>query len=468
MAYNQQITDGESGAGGVTKINDYWQRVRYPEDYGAVADGVADDDTPLSEYFTQLSLGINKSIGASVKTIYLTSGKYTIEGTPTIKFPGVVKRTASSAQTPLFTLDLGTANFTEIDLNADGNSSNTNPGIGFYLNGGNANVKARHTLAATHFDTGIFITNIIEKTHIDAFPNICGVGVEVNNDGSAATPDEISLRIFAGGCDQVFKATGTEKISGNLYLNSEGGEDATKYNVDIQNGVWSAIGEVRGCEGGGLSVTTTAAQSVIAKGLTLFGAGSGAALPAVMSDSATCVLDLSLALHNWTDGLWIKRCAGGSFAHITKRDSGSTGTGLRIGDFANSKQAAFNFKGVLFGQTYALHLDYATNSSVDIDLIIDGGGILISANSSGNRININKASSGTVITNNRTQNDNTIIYKGNYSNAELELINGGTFFKGMIVEASSDTTVYGRLFWNGSNWKSENGLTYNTGTNTWS
>lgn len=470
MAYQQNISDHEGGASGITKLNDYMARAIYPEDYGAVGDGVADDVTELTEYFSQLSSGSNKSKGSSKKTIYLTSGEIVINSTPNIDFPGLIKRTAASTADVMVTMSLGTANYTEISMNVDGNNNNANPVIGFILDSGTANIKSKHTLAARYCDTGILITDNVEKIQLDAYVTSCIKGVEVFNDGSPDTPDEISVRITGAAIENVFTASGTEKISGKVEFNCEGNNDNTKYSVEHQNGNWSYHGELRG-RYGGFNITGLNALSASFDMIMLAEGTDGANLEALLIDAGN--LDCSgkiVLVNDWDAGCWVKSCNSASLK-IIKNDAGSTGTGLRIGDFDNTKQVTgfiLEEGSILFGITMALNLDYSTSGTFNISGILDGGGITIGANSSKNRILIAHANLATVITNNRTQLDNIIVYRGVYSNAELEQINGGTFIKGMIVEASADTSVYGRLFWNGSNWKSENGLIYNTGTNTWS
>lgn len=468
MAYNQQISDGESGAGGVTKINDYWQRVRYPEDYGAVGDGVADDDTPIGEWVTQLNGGSNKARGSSIFTTYLISTIKQFTRNVIIDFPGTIKRTTASTISTILQFSFGSAGFTSVAINVDGNSLNANTVTGILIDSGSNNTKSRHRLGAQSCTTGVKITGNVEKlvAACDIRSNV--VGVNINNDGSANTPDEIYLELAGADNDTFLLSDGTEKTSYIAnFQGCEQADDNTKYAIDHQNGVGTIMGGIRGVHGG-VMVTTNSALQFKFDNFRLYGKGAGSDLRPILVDAANCLISGQTDLYEWEEGIWIKLCANGSNLKVGKRDTGSVGTGLRIGDFANTKLTSFNFEGTLFGSVYNLHLDYARGSYINILNTIDAGTILISANSDNNTILIPKSSSTKLITNNRTELDNTIIYKGCFTNAELELINGGTFIKGMVVEASADTSVYGRLFWNGSNWKSENGLTYNTGTNTWS
>jgi hypothetical protein len=464
----------DSAYTGSLKINsnftEIYDREIYPEDYLALGDGVTDDVVGLTNYFTQLSSGINKSKGSSKKSIYLTSGEVVINSTPFINFPGLIKRTDASTADVMVTMGLGTANYCEINLNVDGNTLNNNPVTGFTINTGAANIKSKHVLSARFCDTGIVVRDNVEKIQLDAYVTSCIRGVNVHNDGSPNTPDEINIRITGGNVENVFVASGTEKITGHVEFNVEGNNDNTKFSVEHQNGSWGYRGELRG-RYGGFNITGINALSATFD-VVMYAEGTfGANLEALLVDAGN--LDLSgkmLLYSNWNAGVWIKSINSASFKLI-KADGGSTGTGLRIGDFSNGKQVTgflLEDGSVLFGTTMALNLDYSTSGTYNLSAILDGGGITIGANSSKNRIFISHSFRSTIITNNRTQNDNLIVYRGVYSNAELEQINGGTFIKGMIVEASADTSVYGQLFWNGSNWKSMDGKTYNTTTNVWS
>lgn len=457
---------------GSDKINEnfteLYAREIYPEDYGAEGDGTTDDSAALTSYFAELSSGANKSIGKSRRAIYSTSGEITINSTPFIVFPGLIKRTDASVADVMVSMSLGTANYTEINMNVDGNTLNANPVTGFVFDSGAANIKSKHTLSARYCDTGILITDNVEKIQVDAYVTSCTTGVEVHNDGSSDTPDEISLRISGGAVENVFVASGDQKISGQVEFNMEGNNDDTKYSVEHQNGSWSYRGELRG-RYGGFNITTLNALSANLDVIMYAEGTDGANLEALLVDAGNLDLSGKMLLYSeWNAGCWIKRVNSASIK-IIKADGGSTGTGLRIGDSAGGTTVTgfvLEEGSILFGATMALDLDLSASGTFHFGNV-DAGGIRIRSGSSKNRILIPHHLRTTAITNERTQLDNLIFYKGVYSNTELEAINGGTFIKGMIVEASADTTVYGRLFWNGSNWKSENGLTYNTGTNTW-
>lgn len=468
MAYQQAIEDGNSGATAATKLNDYMARIIYPEDYGAVGDGVADDNTPIADLVTQLNDGTNKSKASSKNTTYLISTVKQLTRNAAIDFPGLIKRTAATTMDTILRLSFGSAGFTQVKVNVDGNSANANTVTGILIDSGSNNTKSEHELGAQECDIGIKITGNVEKIVAKCAIRSNVVGVNINNDGSANTPDEIFLELQGADNDTFILADGTEKISYHaVFKGCEQSDDNTKYVVDHQNGVGKISGVHRGGHGGA-SVTTNSALKFTFDNFTFYGKGAGSDLRPVLVDAANCQVTGSIELYEWEEGIWVKTCANGSTLRVGKRDTGSVGTGLRLGDFSATKLASFDFKGTLFGTVYALHLDYSRQSTIDVLNIIDGAGILISANSDNNKVYLPKSARATVITNNRTELDNIISYKGVFTNAELEEINGGTFIKGMRVEASADTSVYGELFWNGTNWQSADGKTYNTGTNTWS
>lgn len=439
----------------------------YPEFYGAVGDGSTDDATDLAEFFTTLSSGANKLIGWMRRSVFMTSIKQTISNTPIILGYGTIKRTLASTIDTIVEMSLGTGGITEIRLNVDGNADNANTCIGTLINSGANNTKAKHELSAKNTTTGHKLMGNVEKVNINYWVSNHTIGVNVHNDGSSATVDEANLMIEGSDCDTFFLADGTEKMSGQVTFSCEQGESSTLFAIDQQNGYWSYKGEIRGVKNG-VKITTTSSYAA-SFDLILIGKGALSVLQALLCESATCILKGNLTLAEWNEGVWIKKCAGGSSLQINKRDSGSTGTGLRVGDFANGGQvASFTLHpSQLFGSTNALHLDYSTNNTFHVENIWEGG-ITISANSGGNTIILSKGLRTKTITNSRTQKDNIILFKGLYTNSELESITA--LFNGVRVEGIANQPSYGQIYYNESDaaWHSTSGLTYNTTTNTWS
>lgn len=475
MGQQQTILGTDNLSQGKNKINANFTQLYgldlYPEYYGAVGDGTTDDFTALGSYFTQASSGTNKSIMQARRATYMTSGALTITGTPTIRFsPGVIKRTTASTATPIVTMNLGTAGIVETDINVDGNSANANTVVGINITAGSNNTKSVHTLSALECDTGIKLEGNVEKINLNTYLRSNVIGFNIHNDGSANTVDEAKINITGSDNDTHFQATGTEKISYSVTFNVEQADDNTKYAIDQQNGDGTFSGVVRGSAGGGISVTTTSSLNTVFNDLFLYGVQAGSALQAVLVDAANDLTSGKVTLSQWNDGVWIKTCKSGSSLEIKKRDTGATGTGLRVGDFANSKEVvAFTLQpgSNLFGSTNALHLDYATNCTFNIEQMLEGN-ITISANSSGNTINLNKGLRNRTVTNNRTQDDNVIFYKGLFTNAEIEEIT--TPHSGMYLQGCTDAAVRGQIIFyleSTSRWTATNGLDYNAGTNTW-
>jgi hypothetical protein len=442
----------------------------FPEDYASAGDGTTDDFIGLGSYFTQASSGTNKSIMKARRATYMTSGALTITGTPTIRFsPGVIKRTAASTATPIVTMTLGTAGIVETDINVDGNSANANTVVGINITAGSNNTKSVHTLSALECDTGIKLEGNVEKINLNTYLRSNVIGFNIHNDGTSNTVDEAKINITGADNDTHFLATGTEKISYDVHFNVEQADDPTKYAIDIQNGDGTIGGEVRGCAGGGVSITTAGALSIIFDNLVLYGVQTGSALQAALVDAQNSLIQGTLTLPQWNNGVWLKQCKTGSAFDIKKRDTGATGTGLRVGDFANSKEISTVtlLPSVLFGTTNALHLDYATNCTFNIEQILEGG-ITISANSSNNTINLSKGLRNRAVTNNRTQDDNRIFYKGFFTNTEIEEIT--TPCNGMRLENVTDVSVRDTIIYyleSTSRWTSSNGLEYDSITNTW-
>lgn len=451
-----------------TKCNDnfteLYGRKIYPEDYSAVGDGSTDDNTPVANYISRLNDGSNKSIGSSLFTTYMVSTVKQITRNVMIDFWGTLKRTAASTADTILQLSFGTAGKTSVKISVDGNSANANVVTGILIDSGSNNTKSSHDLTAEECDIGIKVTGNVEKLVAKCNVRSNIVGVNINNDGSANTPDEIKFEINGADCDTFLLSDGTEKISYVASLDVEQSDDNTKYAVDHQNGVGTISGGLRGAHGG-ISISTNSALQFKFDNFRLYGKGAGSDLRPILCDAPNCLVSGQTDLYEWEEGIWIVRCAAGSFLQAGKRDTGSVGTGLRIGDFTNTKLCSFNYQGTLFGTTYALHLDYSRNSRIDVLNVIDSAGILISANSDSNTILIPKASRAIAITNNRTENDNLIYFKGNYTNAELEEITSP--FKGMMVENLSATDACGPAVYTGTAWRSFDGKTYNAGTNTW-
>lgn len=450
-----------------SNFTELYDRIIYPEDFNAVGDGIADDTTALTDYFAALSSGANKYVGSSRKATYMVSAAITVTGAPIFSFHGTIKRTTASTQTEILILALGTAGIVDLSVNVDGNSANANPVTGILINSGSNNKKSEFKLAAHECDIGVQIIGNVEKLRVNAHVSSCIVGVNVSNDGSPATPDEIAIVMTGSDCDTFFLADGTEKVSGSVNFDVEQGDNNTTYAIDHKNGIWTYTGEIRGVHGG-VSISTTAALAAKFDLVLLGRTANGSDLNAMLVDSGTCALSGSLLLPEWKEGVWIKACATASL-QLLRRDSGSTGIGLRLGDNAGGKTVnGFTLLpgSALFGVT-GLYLDKALYCVIDIGSIVDNGsGITISAQSSSNDILLPNFERATVITNNRTENDNNVTYKGSLTNAELELIPSP--FKGMFVRSSADSSVYGGLFRGAANWQSQDGKSYDVGSHSWS
>jgi hypothetical protein len=476
FAQQQTILSADKMPAGTAKINanftQLYGREIYPENYGAAGDGITDDDVPVGSYYTQLSSGVNKSGGNSLEATYMISTTKTLSGNAFMNFSkGVLKRTAGSTATTMVTLAFGTAGFTEVKLNVDGNSLNANPVVGININAGANNTKSVHVLSAVECDTGIKLEGNVEKININSYLRSNVIGFNIHNDGSANTVDEAKINVTGADNDIQFLATGTEKISYSVHFNVEQSDDPTKYAIDLQNGDANSLsGEVRGCAGGGVSVTTTAALNTVFDNLFLYGVQAGSALQAVLIDAQNDLTSGRVTLSQWNNGVWLKLCKSGSSLELKKRDSGATGTGLRVGDFANSKEVvAFTLQAGsdLFGATNALNLDYSTNSTFHIAQMLEGG-ITISANSSGNTIHLHKGLRNRTVTNNRSQDDNLIYYWSLFTNPEIEEIT--TPHNGMYLLGGTDALVRGHMIFyveSLGKWKATNNLTYNATTNVW-
>lgn len=446
----------------------------YPEFYGVVGTGTAPDSANLATFFAAVSAGANALVARTRRFIYQTAIKQVITGTPIIDFPATLQRTTASTIDTIAQLSLGTGGLVEIKLNVDGNIANANTCVGTLIDSGQNNTKAKFELSAKNTTVGHRLTGNVEKVFIMYWVSNHTVGVNVFNDGTSATVDEAEIKIIGSDCDTFFLSDGTQKTTWQVNFDCEQADDPTKYGADISNGAGPLTGIMRSLAGGGVKLSTTAVLNIDFN-LTLYGKQEGSALHALFCDAANCAMSGRLTLHQWNEGVEIQRC-GPSSLQIIKRDSGATGTGLKLGDFASTKQVNgfYLLPGSCGFGSVALNLDYASFCILDYLTLLEGT-ITIGANSSYNKILLPKFERATLITNNRTEKDNIIFYKGFMTNSELEQINGGTFFGGMIVEGSTQHTslsvpVLGNLWYceDVAAWVSGNGKTYNTTTNTWS
>lgn len=447
-----------------TNQDERLDRIIYPEDYGAVGNGTTDDYVALNDWASAVNAG---AYGKMQYKTYATTQPIVFEAAANVDCQGgVIKAVSTFTGNEVVRLELNAQTKINLRLCVDANSLGID---GVYIADAQALDENFLYLHAKNANDGIKIKGNVEGLNIYAYPVNCLDGVTVDeSDDNLSTPDELFIYLNGRNNRTHFSVRGSEKSSGQVIFNCAQSEIDNFSSVIIETGWWILSGQLRGIKGG-VEITGTT-QLVQFNGLMLNAKGDETDTnPALMVDAPLCYLQGDILMTAWNDKVWIKRCAGGNL-HTGLRDAdGSGGYGIKLGDAANAKECQGMFiSGATGGDTFLLELDNAESCHVNLEKVTSTNTILVSSTSEKNRITLNRFIRAKTITNNRTQNDNLFIYQGVYSNAELEQINGGTFFKGMEVEGSADTSVYGRLFWNGTNWESANGLTYNTGTNTWS
>lgn len=383
----------------------------YPEDFGAEGDGVTDDAEALQAWADALSSV--DYIGRGSAGIYMTSETITFTGHPNIDFDGVIRRTASSTIDEIVRFDFGSSWFVSVKINVDGNVSNANDCIGIVVDEG-LNVKTDLNLSAWHCSTGIRLTGNFEQSRIFTYVNDNDIGVEVYNDGSSNTPDELWIWVSGAANRTAFKATGDQKCSGVVFFNHEvGGED---YAVIIENGVWSLQGELRGADGGVLVKNTLSPTSPLIvdfNSLFLYGERDTNALYALLVDAgSSCLITGDITINRHEKGVWIKECAQGSSLRINRRSStAANDVGLKLGDTGKTVSGFVLLPGSVLAGVPALNLENCVSSTFNIDNVLSGS-LVIASGSSANRILLPSFEHTTTITNNRTQKDNLVIFTG--------------------------------------------------------
>lgn len=388
----------------------------------------------------------------------------------------VFKQENSANLSELITINLSNSVYTrmaDINLYVDGNKDNNTAVTGIKATQIKRNSN-RVSLSASDCDVGVNITDQVETAKIDVYADNCGTGLLINADDTV-TPDELIVDLCAHDCDTFFETSGSHKSTGIITFACEQSNTTA---VKINQGYWEIHGVIRGCStsslGSGLLIERDASSVFpetpnVSGNIRIFGGDNTNCEWAADIQSGS--LD---ALNIYTKGDYANgvRIAGGVLgsARIKVDQLADSGDELELGDASNYLTAF-----TLLPPSYA----YRTNLVKCKTCVLNFSYVAfltISADSFDNTIYIPREYAGSLsITNNRTQQDNKIIFRGAYTIVELNALNGGTggsgCFKGMEAE-QCNTFAGARAYFDGNQWVPSHGalasgqLTIPSGTKT--
>ncbi|MBV7394547.1 hypothetical protein [Mameliella sediminis] len=342
-----------------------------------------------------------------------------------------------------------------VDLRVDGNRSNNTADVtGIVLNQVKRDQSLLH-LGASDCHVGVEITNQVE--YITAFVQAdgCDTGLLIRPNG-ATTPDELLLFMNAHNCTTFFTCEGASKMSGAVTFACEQSDGTA---VKIRQGWWDLSGIVRGCAtaeaGVGLLIEKDPASAVspYVSGTLRIAGGSDTFCEwaADIQDGTLENLQLN-CISSYASGVRIDGGVSGS-ACIALQTAPASGVGLELGETAQ-----LNGFHLLPGSRISGGVNVTNCASCVLEFSHLVGTITIGSGSFDNTLYIPRRQ-GEIVTfvNNRTQQDNKIIFRGAYTLAEMNDLNGGAPFKGMEVEQCQD---YGgaRAYFNGEVWVPSHGL----------
>lgn len=411
-----------------------------PEQKGATGDGAADDYAALVS-----ARNTGGHVVSRDKTYAITS-TLNLTGTATLDIAGSKITQANNTDLDkLVTINIASpgGGISELQWNSrivvDGNRDNNTTAVtGIEV----TKVKkcfGSATLVAMRCDTGVRLTDQVEYADLNIHVDSCGTGLEAVST-SSTTPDEVMVKLFAHACDTLFHAHGTNKMTGTVLLACEGSQD---WAINIEQGKWKLLGEARGCGklgGGGLRLNGSVNTTVLSGDLMLFG-GSNENCEWLAELISGQVASAKLQLgENYLAGCKIWGGTEGSL-HLHMDALPQAGDGLVLGDASGTFLNNFVIlPGSRIGAPSgfnAVNMVRCQNCIVDPGYLT--GQVTIGSACTQNTLFIPRRQATSVtIVNNRTQRDNLIVYRGRYTLAALNGLNGGTLFKGMQAEMVED------------------------------
>ncbi|MGX9357529.1 hypothetical protein ACS3SW_20805 [Roseobacteraceae bacterium S113] len=324
----------------------------------------------------------------------------------------------------------------------DGNrDANTTPVTGFCVNGTMAGTLIELDIAGQNCDTLVHVPLETEHCEIRAAGRSCGTVLEINTETN--TCDENNITIYGYQSDTLFKTTGAQKSSGQVDVF---GEVISDWALNLENGWYSLGGIVRSCgvtSGGGVRIANSQGGRFHFRGLQLYGQtpAPNNGTVGLLCESSEAFLEGQIILGQFDQGAWIKSCKLGSSLRLNVTSTSANGDALRFGDAAGGSYVDGAFFDVETNGApaahYGIHLDNVRNSVVRILGNSNGGDsdVHIGATSFDNTIEIGRRiANSRVITSDRTQNDNVVMFMGSYTDSDLGSLNGGNYFPGMWVQ----------------------------------
>lgn len=341
-----------------------------------------------------------------------------------------------------------------VDIHVDGNRDNNLPGIGIDVSYLKKHSNAAR-LAASECDTGIRIRHQVEYANFFVNADSCRTGIQVVSQDSV-TPDELVLTVCAHMCETFFVAEGANKMSGKVTF---GCEQSTGTAAIFRQGWWEVSGIVRGCAttspGVGLLIEQDPSSSVkpFVAGTLRIAGGSDTNCTWAADIQAGTLENLQLnCIASYASGVRIGGGVDGA-ACIALQTAPASGVGLELGD-----EAQLNGFRLLAGSRISGGVNVTNCVSCVLEFSHLVGTITIGSGSFDNTLYIPRRQ-GEIVTfvNNRTQQDNKIIFRGAYTLAEMNDLNGGAPFKGMEVEQCQNFDG-ARAYFDGDAWVPSHGV----------
>lgn len=414
------------------------------ESYGLSMDGSTDDATALQVAFNDADV----LVANAAKTISIEAGQTVPTTARKVDlFPVTITQPAGANIAALITHSGYGNDYGNFHVRVDGNRDNNTDVTGVLIDGTAAGDEVVFNIAGRNCDTLAKLTKEIEHAEIKVSGYQCGTILEI--DTTTNTPDENSYFVAGYNSDTFFKTSGASKTSGVVRVV---GENAYGWAFEIDEGWLTLEGVVRNAGidrgdgsapvGGGVTVTASEAARIHFNGLQLYGTGTNRGTWGLLLDSASTNFSGTAILGAFDGGAWLKEMQPGSNINIELTAAAANLDAVKLGDNAGGKTldgvtVTISTQGAPTAN-YAINLDDVRNSTIIIDGEMVGGttSIYISTNSFDNTIIIDRGSSTRLITNARTQTDNTVHYRGNFTFSDLGNINGGTHFDGMEVAAA--------------------------------
>jgi len=353
------------------------------------------------------------------------------------------------------------SDYAKISLNVDGNRDNNTTAVTgilvdlFRKGGGFAE------LSAVYCDTGVRITDNVEYAQFKIGVDYCGTGVLIDTD-DGTTPDEMILDISGHECTTFFEASGTNKMTGVVTFACE---QCDSYGARFEQGWWQVSGVLRGVgrvSDGGVLIS---GDAQVAGTLRVLGA-SDVNCEWLLDVQGGFLQNLTvIAGTSFANGGRILGGTQGALTFVMAQAPTPGGTGLKLGDSAGSALVGFHLLPGSYMTSGADVLDLDNCNSCVLDGFFSGN-ITIGAGSFDNTIYISRRSAEAVtFTNNRTAEDNKIIFRGTYTRAQMNAFNGGTAgsgcIKGMEVEACENFN-FAPAWFDGTQWVPVYGTLFST------